>query len=71
MTNICQYLAMHFLVSEVLIWMVVTFFKMASPKAVCILFQALTAHKVIENFPYKLFWNKGLNNLTVERTAAL
>ena len=51
--------------------MVVTFFKMASPKAVCILFQALTAHKVIENFPYKLFWNKGLNNLTVERTAAL
>ena len=71
MTNICQYLSMYFSVSEVWTWMVVKFFKMASAKAVCILFQALTAPKVIELFPHKLVWNKGLNNLTVERAAAL
>ena len=57
---------MHFLVNKVLISKVVKFFKMASPKDVCILFQTLTALKVIEFLPYKLVQNEGLNNLPVE-----
>ena len=44
---------------------------MTSPKAVCILFQALTAILVIELSPYKLVLNKGLNNLPVEETVLL
>ena len=42
-----------------------------TPKAGCILFQALTAPKVMEFFPYKLVRNEDLNNLPVERTAVL
>ena len=45
--NICQYLSMHFLVSKVLIWMLVKFLRMTSPKAVCILFQTLIAFIVL------------------------
>ena len=44
---------------------------MTSPKAVCILFQALTALIVIEFFPYKFVWNEGLNNLLVEEADVL
>ena len=51
--------------------MVVKFFKIASPKAVCILFQVLTALKIIEFFPYKIVWNEGLNNLPVKEAAVL
>ena len=54
--NVCQYLSMHFLISKVLIWVVVKFFKMTSPKqAVCILFKALItllefiSHKFVQN----------------------
>ena len=39
---------------------------MTAPKAVCILFQALTALIVIEFFPYKFVPNESLNNLPVE-----
>ena len=53
---------MDFLVSNVLSCVVVTFFKITSLKAVCILFQALTALKVIEPFSYKIVRNEGLNN---------
>ena len=51
--------------------MVVKFFKMTSPKAVCTLFKALTALIVIEFFPYKFVWNEGLNNLPGEEAAVL
>ena len=51
--------------------MVVKFFKMTSPKAVCILFQALTALIVTEFFPYKFVWDEGLNNLPVEEADVL
>ena len=51
--------------------MVVRFFKITFPKAVCILFQGLTALIVIEFFPYKFVRNEGLNNLPVEEVAAL
>ena len=51
--------------------MVVKFFNLTSPKAVCILFQALTALIVIEFFPYKFVWNEGLNILPVEEAAVL
>ena len=44
----------------------VKFFKITSPKAVFILFQALTALIVIEFFPYKFVRNEGLNNLPVQ-----
>ena len=44
--------------------------KKKSPKAVCILFQALTTSIVIEFFPYKLVWNEGLHNLPKEKAAA-
>ena len=44
---------------------------MTSPKAVCSLFQALTALIVIEFFPYKFVWNEGLNNLLVEEADVL
>ena len=51
--NVCQYLSGF---SKVLIWVVVKFFKMASPKqAVCILFKALItllefiSHKFVQN----------------------
>ena len=47
--------------------MLVNFFKKTSPKAVTILFQALTA--LIENFPYKFVQNEGLNSLPVEETS--
>ena len=69
--NFCQYLSMYFLVSKVLIWEVVQFFKMTSPKAVCILYQALTAPIVIEFFPYKFVRNESLNNLPVEEADIL
>ena len=49
--------------------MVGKFCKMTSPKAVCILFQALTAPIVIESFPNKLFPNEGLNSLPKEEAA--
>ena len=49
--------------------MVGKFCKMTSPKAVCILFQALTAPIVIESFPNKLFPNEGLNSLPIEEAA--
>ena len=39
---------------------------MVSPKAVCILFQALTALIVTEVFLYILVRNQGLNNLHAE-----
>ena len=45
--------------------MVAKFFKMTSPKAVCILFQALTSLIVIYMF-HKFVGNEGLNNLPVE-----
>ena len=51
--------------------MVVKFLNVTSPKAVCILFQALTAILVIEFFPYKLVWTEGLNNLPTEEAAVL
>ena len=44
---------------------------MTFSKAVCILFQALTALIVTEFFPYKLVRNGGLNNLPVEEAAVL
>ena len=44
---------------------------MTFPKAVCILFQALTALIVIVFFPYKLVQNEGLKNLPVEEAAVL
>ena len=44
---------------------------MKFPKAVCILFQALTALIVTEFFPYKLVRNESLNNLPVEEAAVL
>ena len=47
------------------------FFKMTFSKAVCILFQALTALIVTEFVPYKLVRNGGLNNLPVEEAAVL
>ena len=62
---------MHFLVIRVLIWVVVRFFKMTSPKTVCILFRALTPLTVMEFFPYKLVQNEDLNNLPVEEAAVL
>ena len=43
MGDIWLYLSMRFVVSKVLTLMVLKLFKMTSPKAVCILFQALTA----------------------------
>ena len=49
----------------------VKFFKMTSPKAVCILFQALTALIVTEFLPYKFVQNEGLNNLPVEEADVL
>ena len=61
----------HFLVSKVLIWEVIRFFQMVFPKAVCILFQVLTALIVIEFCQYKLLRNEGLNNLPVEKAAVL
>ena len=51
--------------------MVVRFFKMTFLKAVCILFQALTALIVKEFFPYKFVRNEGLNSLPVEEAAVL
>ena len=69
--NICQYLSMNFSISKVLIRVVVKFFKTTSPKAVCILFQALIALIVIEIFPYKFIRNESLNNLLVEEAAVL
>ena len=61
--------SMHFLFSKVLIGLVVIFFKMTFPKAVCIFFPALIA--LIEFFPCKLVWNEGLNNLPAEGEAVL
>ena len=49
--------------------MVVIFFKMTSPKADCILCQALSVLIVIYFFPYKLVQNKGLNNLLLKEAA--
>ena len=51
--------------------MVVRFFKMTFPKAVCILFQGLTALIAIECFPYKFVRNEGFHNLPVEEAAVL
>ena len=62
---------MDFLVSKFLRGVVVKFFKITSPKTVCILFQALTALKVIEFFPYKIVWNEGLNNLPVKEAIVI
>ena len=62
---------MDFLVSKVLCCVVVKFFKITSPKTVCILFQALTALKVVELFPYKIVRNEGLNNLPVKEAAVV
>ena len=45
---------MRFLVRKFLTLMVDKFYKITSPKAVCILFQALNALIAIEFFPYKL-----------------
>ena len=45
--------------------MMVKFFNMTFPKAVFILFQALTALIVKEFFSYKFVQNEGLNNLSV------
>ena len=53
---------MQFLINKVLILMMVNIFKMTSPKAVCILFQALTALIAIKPFPYKLVQKKCFNN---------
>ena len=49
----------------------VKFFKITSPKAVCTLFQALAALKIIECFPYKIVQNEGLNNLPAEEATVL
>ena len=49
----------------------VKFFKMTSPKAVRILFQALTALIVTEFLPYKFVQNEGLNSLPVEEADVL
>ena len=66
--NVCQYLSMHFLISKVLIWVVVKFFKITSPKqAVCILFQALIT--LLEFISHKFVQNEGLNNLPAEKAA--
>ena len=62
---------MQLLVNKVLTLMMVIFFKMTSPKAVCILFQALTALIVIKLFPYELVRKKCLNNLPIEEAAVL
>ena len=51
--------------------MIVDFFKIASSKAVCILYEALNALIVIEFFSYKLVWNDGSNNLSLEEVAQL
>ena len=42
--------------------MMVRFFKMTFPKAVCVLFQALTALIVIKFFPHKIVQNEGLES---------
>ena len=44
---------------------------MTSPKAVYILFHALTALIFIEFFPYKFVLNEGFNNLPVEEADVL
>ena len=59
---------MDLLVSKFLRGVVVKFFKISS---VCILFQALTALKVIEFFPYKIVQNEGLNNLPVKEAIVI
>ena len=51
--------------------MVVKFFKITSPKAVCTLFQALTALIIIDFFIYIFAQNEGLNNLPAEEVAVL
>ena len=58
---------MYFLVSKVLTLIVVKFFRMTSPKVVCILIQVLTALIIIVFIPYKLVWNESLKSLTVEK----
>ena len=57
---------MQFLVSKVVTLMMVKFFRVTTPKVVCILFQALKA-LAVEYFPYKLVFNEGLNNLPERR----
>ena len=71
MTNICQDLSMHFLITKVLTIMVIKVFKMTSTKAVCILLQALTALIITESFPYKLVPNEDSIKLPVEKAAVL
>ena len=60
---------MHFLVSKGLTSMVVKFFKLASLKAVFILFQVSTARMVISFFSIKVGLDESLNNLPVEEAA--
>ena len=44
---------------------------MTSPKAACILFQALTGLKIIEFLSYKLVRTERLNNLSLEESGVL
>ena len=69
MGDIWIYLSMRFVVSKVLTLMVLQLFKMASPKAVCISFQAYRTY-CYRIFPYRLVQNEVFNNLTSEQVAA-
>ena len=68
MGDIWLYLSMRFVVSKVLTLMVLKLFKMTSPKAVCILFQAYCTY-CYRIFPYRLVQNEVFNNLTSEQVA--